>query len=83
MVLAKPTDIAVTNSSGSIVSYKWADYDRNTGNLSREELCRSDNPETGCARRDPGQNMIVDYEYSPEGNLWKTTDPKKRILPDL
>jgi len=74
-ILSKPTDINVKNSTGSIVSRKWMDYDSNTGNMVTEEACKSDTPNTGCASRNATQNSVITYQYYSEGNLWKITDP--------
>jgi len=73
---SKPTEINVKNASQSIVSRKWMDYDSNTGNVVTEEVCKSDTPNTGCASRNATQNPVITYEYYPEGNLWKITDPR-------
>jgi RHS repeat-associated protein len=75
-IVSKPTDINVRNSAQKIASRKWMDYDSNTGNLLTEEVCKSDTPNTGCVTRNSVQNPVTTYEYYPEGNLWKTTDPR-------
>jgi YD repeat-containing protein len=72
-IIGKPTDVTVTTTSGNIVSRKWMDYD-SIGNLLTEEVCRSDTPASGCFYRN-GQNPIVRYSYSPEGNVSSVADP--------
>ena len=75
-IVSKPTDINVKNSTQSIVGRKWMDYDSNIGNMLTEEVCKSDNPNTGCASRNSTQNPVITYQYYPEGNPWKITDPR-------
>jgi RHS repeat-associated protein len=74
-ILSKPKDIKLTNSSGSIVSRRWMDYDTK-GNMLTEEICKSDTPNTGCLNQDSVQNPVTSYQYYTQGNLWKTTDPR-------
>ena len=74
-ILSKPTDIMVRDSNGNIVSRKWLDYDSNTGNILAEEVCKSDTPGTGCVSRN-ATNPANGYEYYPEGNLKRITDPR-------
>jgi len=62
-ILSKPTDIKVTDPSGNIVSRKWMDYNSTTGDLEKEEVCKSDIPATGCLNRNETQNSVINYQY--------------------
>jgi RHS repeat-associated protein len=75
-IFSKPTSIKVTGSGGTIFSQKWMDYTCTTGNLTKEEVCKSDNPTTGCLSRNESQNSVTSYEYDDFKNLWKITDPR-------
>ena len=79
-ILSKSTDINVKNSSGSTVSRKWMDYNCITGNIEKEEVCKSDNPATGCLNRNEDQNAVILYEYYESNpntkNLRRIRDPR-------
>jgi RHS repeat-associated protein len=72
---SKPTEITVKNSAQSIVSRKWMVYDSSTGNITTEEVCKSDTPSTGCSSRNSVQNPVITYQYYTDGTLWKIIDP--------
>jgi RHS repeat-associated protein len=82
-ILSKPTEIKVKDGSGAIVSAKWMDYNCDTGNITKEEVCKSDNPNAECGVSNETQNSVIRYEYyGPShlpmtGNLWKTRDPNE------
>jgi YD repeat-containing protein len=81
-ILSKPTWIRVYDTSYQLKSAKWMDYDCNTGNIQKEEVCKSDNPASWCLNRDPNQNPLtsqnpmISYQYDTYKNLWKITDPR-------
>ncbi|OGP77592.1 MAG: hypothetical protein A2V86_17690, partial [Deltaproteobacteria bacterium RBG_16_49_23] len=75
-ILSKPTSIVVRDNNYSIISSKWMDYDLFTGNLTTEEVCKSDTPNTGCAARNATQNSVISYEYNTYKNLERITDPR-------
>ncbi len=74
-ILSRPKEIEVKDKDFWRVSRKWMSYDSNTGNLLREEICKSDNPRTGCPGPNSVQNSVITYQYYSDGNLWKITDP--------
>jgi len=83
-IFSKPTRIMVLDSDNGIVSTKWMDYDCATGNITKEEVCKSDTPNdqyTGCYYSNEGQNSVIHYEYYDgghlpnTGNLRRTQDP--------
>jgi len=75
-IFSKMTKATVTNSSGTIASRKWMDYNTD-GELTTEELCRTDTPNTGCASRNPTQNVVTSYQYDPTYKvLNQVTDPR-------
>jgi len=73
--LSKPTMMTVKNGSGSIASRKWMEYNQTTGNLKWEEVCKSDNPASGCNDRNPTQNPVINYTYYPNGNVNTVSNP--------
>ena len=75
-IVAKPTDIKITDASGNIKSRKWMDYDSTTGNLTEEEVCKSDTPETDGLSRNATVNPVTTYLYYSEGNVSSATDPR-------
>jgi RHS repeat-associated protein len=78
-ILSKIIKATVTDASGVIASRKWMDYNA-YGELITEELCRSDTPNTGCASRNSGQNVFINYHYDPVYRvLDKVTDPRGYI----
>ena len=62
-IFSKPTDIKVMDGSGNIVSRKWMDYNSATGDLEKEEVCKSDSPASGCLNRNETQNSVINYHY--------------------
>jgi RHS repeat-associated protein len=75
-ILSKPTWIGVYDHSYLLKSAKWMDYDCNTGNLTTEEVCKSDTPNTGCGTRNGNQNSIINYGYNGYKNLETIIDPR-------
>jgi hypothetical protein len=75
-ILSKITKATVTNSSGTIASRKWMDYNV-YGELITEELCKSDTPNTACTSRNSTQNVVTSYQYDPTYKvLNQITDPR-------
>ena len=75
-ILSKPTKVTVKDGSGVIATRKWMGYNCATGNIETEEICKSDNPSTGCASPNSGQNVITSYQYDPTyKTLSQVTDP--------
>jgi len=72
-ILSKPIKVTVTKyvdaqNPNVVKSRKWMDYDT-YGNLTKEEVCKSNTPATGCETRnsDPltGPNPVTQYFYDP------------------
>jgi len=76
-IVSKPIKVTVTNGAGLIASRKWMDYN-NEGDLTIEELCKSDTPNTGgCDNRNPTQNVMIYYQYDQTYKvLNQVTDPR-------
>jgi RHS repeat-associated protein len=76
-ILSRPKDIVVKDASNTnIVSRKWMDHNNN-GQVTFEEICRSDSPASGCQARST-QNPVTSYTYNPAdlGNVSSVTDPR-------
>jgi len=88
-ILSKPTDMKITDGSGTIFSRKWMDYECTTGNLVTEELCKSNNPNTDCTFRNTSRDVVTNYTYYAFGScttcgpLWKTIGPREGQLTTL
>jgi YD repeat-containing protein len=84
-ILSKPTKITVTDGSGNIASRKWMTYNCSTGNIEKEEVCKSDNPNAGCTASNPEQNPVIEYGYDTWNNLSSIShprnDPPTTIIP--
>jgi RHS repeat-associated protein len=76
-ILSKPREITVKDYLERIVSHKWMAYNQVNGDLFKEEVCKSDNPNGYCQSSNESQNSVTEYEqYSVHGNLLKKKDSR-------